>query len=139
MVSSESPFPSRRIPSAPRCRTRVGEGLQSVCSSVNEMACHAIPDNRQLQEGDIVSFDVSVFFKVRSQAWTCFAPTRANQVPPEPLLEFIGGDPVLALCVAIGHICLRPVPRFARSIVQRSDLLRPSGGYSDCNEDGMKI
>lgn len=37
---------------------------QSVCSSVNEIACHAIPDDRPLQDGDLVSFDVSVFFKV---------------------------------------------------------------------------
>lgn len=42
--------------------TRVRE--QSVCSSVNEVACHAIPDDRPLQDGDLVSFDVSVFLKV---------------------------------------------------------------------------
>eukprot|EP00903_Cladosiphon_okamuranus_P008376 g8054.t1 len=34
---------------------------KSVCSSVNEVACHAIPDDRPLQDGDLVSFDVSVF------------------------------------------------------------------------------
>lgn len=38
---------------------------QSLCSSVNEVACHAIPDDRPLQDGDIVSFDVSVFLKAR--------------------------------------------------------------------------
>lgn len=38
---------------------------QSVCSSVNEIACHAIPDDRPLQDGDLVSFDVSVFLKAR--------------------------------------------------------------------------
>lgn len=35
-----------------------------MCSSVNEIACHAIPDDRPLQDGDLVSFDVSVFLKV---------------------------------------------------------------------------
>eukprot|EP00904_Undaria_pinnatifida_P007059 jgi/Undpi1/3483/HiC_scaffold_16.g06855.m1 len=40
---------------------------KSVCSSVNEVACHAIPDNRPLRDGDLVSFDVSVFFKARGQ------------------------------------------------------------------------
>lgn len=40
---------------------------QSVCSSVNEVACHAIPDDRPLQDGDLVSFDVSVFLKVSSE------------------------------------------------------------------------
>jgi len=32
---------------------------KSVCSSVNEVICHGIPDARKLQDGDIVSFDVS--------------------------------------------------------------------------------
>lgn len=34
---------------------------KSLCSSVNEVVCHGIPDTRQLQYGDVVSFDVSVF------------------------------------------------------------------------------
>ena len=35
---------------------------KSVCSSVNEVICHGIPDSRVLLNGDIVSFDVSCFF-----------------------------------------------------------------------------
>lgn len=34
---------------------------KSICSSVNEVVCHGIPDTRPLQYGDVVSFDVSVF------------------------------------------------------------------------------
>lgn len=34
---------------------------KSLCSSVNEVICHGIPDSRPLQPGDIVSFDVSCF------------------------------------------------------------------------------
>ncbi|EEC51615.1 predicted protein [Phaeodactylum tricornutum CCAP 1055/1] len=34
---------------------------KSLCSSVNEVICHGIPDYRPLQFGDIVSFDVSCF------------------------------------------------------------------------------
>jgi methionyl aminopeptidase len=34
---------------------------KSVCSSVNEVICHGIPDDREMQDGDIVSFDVSCF------------------------------------------------------------------------------
>jgi len=34
---------------------------KSLCSSINEVICHGIPDTRELQFGDIVSFDVSVF------------------------------------------------------------------------------
>jgi methionyl aminopeptidase len=34
---------------------------KSLCSSINEIICHGIPDTRPLQSGDIVSFDVSCF------------------------------------------------------------------------------
>ncbi|KAL7566217.1 hypothetical protein ACA910_011287 [Epithemia clementina (nom. ined.)] len=34
---------------------------KSLCSSVNEVVCHGIPDTRPLEMGDIVSFDVSCY------------------------------------------------------------------------------
>jgi methionyl aminopeptidase len=34
---------------------------KSVCTSVNEVICHGIPDSRPLQDGDIVNLDVTVF------------------------------------------------------------------------------
>jgi methionyl aminopeptidase len=34
---------------------------KSLCSSVNEVVCHGIPDERPLHKGDVVSFDVSCF------------------------------------------------------------------------------
>lgn len=34
---------------------------KSVCTSVNEVICHGIPDLRPLQDGDIVNIDVSVY------------------------------------------------------------------------------
>ena len=34
---------------------------KSICSSINEVICHGIPDQRPLQFGDVVSFDVSCF------------------------------------------------------------------------------
>lgn len=36
---------------------------KSVCASINEVVCHGIPDSRPLELGDVVSFDVSCFFK----------------------------------------------------------------------------
>lgn len=35
---------------------------KSICTSVNEVICHGIPDDRQLQDGDIVNCDVTVFY-----------------------------------------------------------------------------
>ena len=34
---------------------------KSVCSSVNEVICHGIPDSRKLEQGDIVNLDVTCF------------------------------------------------------------------------------
>ena len=35
---------------------------KAICTSVNEVVCHGIPDSRILQEGDMLSIDVSVFY-----------------------------------------------------------------------------
>jgi len=34
---------------------------KSLCTSVNEVICHGIPDDRPLQNGDIVNLDISVY------------------------------------------------------------------------------
>ena len=34
---------------------------KSICTSVNEVICHGIPDSRPLRDGDIVNIDVTVF------------------------------------------------------------------------------
>ncbi len=34
---------------------------KSVCTSVNEVICHGIPDSRALRDGDIVNIDVTIF------------------------------------------------------------------------------
>jgi methionyl aminopeptidase len=34
---------------------------KSLCTSVNEVICHGIPDDRALQDGEIVNLDVTVF------------------------------------------------------------------------------
>lgn len=34
---------------------------KSVCTSVNNVACHGIPDDRPLQDGDIINVDITVY------------------------------------------------------------------------------
>ena len=34
---------------------------RSVCTSINEVVCHGIPENRQLRDGDILNIDVSCY------------------------------------------------------------------------------
>jgi methionyl aminopeptidase len=36
---------------------------KSICTSINDVICHGIPDNTQLREGDIVNIDVTCIFK----------------------------------------------------------------------------
>jgi methionyl aminopeptidase len=36
---------------------------KSVCTSVNNIACHGIPDDRSLMDGDIINVDITVFFE----------------------------------------------------------------------------
>lgn len=35
--------------------------LKSICTSINNVVCHGVPDDRPLQNGDIISVDVSVY------------------------------------------------------------------------------
>lgn len=35
-----------------------------MCTSVNEVMCHGIPDSRQLLGGDILNIDVTVYLNV---------------------------------------------------------------------------
>ena len=54
----------RAVPSsaAPtRARSTTTASRKSVCTSVNEVICHGIPDARALQDGDIVNLDVTAY------------------------------------------------------------------------------
>ena len=35
----------------------------SVCTSVNNVVCHGIPDSRELECGDIINIDITVFLR----------------------------------------------------------------------------
>ncbi|KIL00432.1 hypothetical protein PAXRUDRAFT_821723 [Paxillus rubicundulus Ve08.2h10] len=36
---------------------------KSVCTSINEVICHGIPDQRKLREGDIINLDISLYYE----------------------------------------------------------------------------
>ncbi|KAM4551286.1 methionine aminopeptidase 1D, mitochondrial [Odontesthes bonariensis] len=40
---------------------RYGGFPKSVCTSVNNVVCHGIPDSRKLEDGDIINIDVTVY------------------------------------------------------------------------------
>jgi methionyl aminopeptidase len=37
---------------------------KSLCTSVNEVVCHGIPDDRRLEDGDIVNIDITAFVTI---------------------------------------------------------------------------
>lgn len=48
-------------PTTPTLPPPTGKFPKSVCTSVNECVCHGIPDDRALEEGDILNIDVTVY------------------------------------------------------------------------------
>ncbi len=36
---------------------------KSICTSVNNVLCHGIPDKRKLKDGDLINIDVTVYYK----------------------------------------------------------------------------
>lgn len=35
---------------------------KSICTSINNIACHGIPDDRPLMDGDIINIDITLFY-----------------------------------------------------------------------------
>ncbi len=54
---------------------------KSICTSVNEVICHGIPDDRPLAEGDIVNVDVTAY--IDGVHGDCSATFYVGQVDPE--------------------------------------------------------
>ncbi len=54
---------------------------KSLCTSVNEVICHGIPDGRPLEEGDIVNLDVTAYLD--GMHGDCSATFLVGEVDPE--------------------------------------------------------
>ncbi len=46
---------------------------KSVCTSANNVVCHGIPDDRALQEGDIINIDFTVCV-----TWSASSPAESH-------------------------------------------------------------
>ena len=66
---------------------------KSVCTSVNEVICHGIPDDRPLEEGDIVNLDVTLYRE--GVHGDCNATFGVGEL-----------DPLSAKLVTVTHECL---------------------------------
>jgi methionyl aminopeptidase len=75
---------------------------KSLCTSVNEVICHGIPDSRPLEDGDIVNLDVTVFLD--GMHGDCSATFLVGSVDPDGRrLVQVARD-----CLAKGIAAVRP-------------------------------
>ncbi|HYI02071.1 type I methionyl aminopeptidase [Hyalangium sp.] len=75
---------------------------KSLCTSVNEVICHGIPDSRALEEGDIVNLDITIFLD--GVHGDCSATFFVGKVDPdsERLVR------VTRECLELGIAAVRP-------------------------------
>lgn len=84
---------------------------KSICTSVNEVICHGIPDSRALRDGDIVNLDVTLF------------------------REGVHGDTNATWCVGTVDELSRRLVRVTRECLERGiDAVRPGRPTSDIGQ-----
>ncbi|CAK8537154.1 unnamed protein product [Lathyrus sativus] len=100
---------------------------KSVCTSVNECMCHGIPDSRQLQNGDIINIDVTVYLNGyhgdTSKTFFCGEVSDASKnlvkVTEECLERGIGVCKNGAPFKKIGKIISEHAKKYGYSVVER--------------------
>ena len=97
---------------------------KSVCTSVNEVICHGIPDSRALQDGDIVNLDV-----------TCYI----NGVHGDTNATFLVGnvDPVSRNLVQVTEECMWKGIEAVRPGRPLSDIGRAIEAHAKANKMGV--
>ena len=79
---------------------------KSVCTSVNEVICHGIPNDQVLKDGDIVNVDVTIYL---------------DGVHGDTNATFAVGEIDPALAAALGRHSRVPRPRHRRGEARRGD------------------
>ncbi|XP_014603921.1 PREDICTED: methionine aminopeptidase 1D, mitochondrial isoform X2 [Polistes canadensis] len=80
---------------------------KSICTSVNNVACHGIPDNRPLKHGDIINVDVTVY--LNGYHGDCSKTFEVGESDPEGkrLIQ------VTELCLQSGILICKPNEKFS--------------------------
>ncbi len=108
---------------------------KSLCTSVNEIICHGIPDSRKLIEGDIVNLDVTIFIEgVHGDTNATFAVGHVD-AESERLIS------VTRECLDRGIAAVkpgRPISDIGRAIEARADeagfsVVRSYCGHGICD------
>jgi methionyl aminopeptidase len=74
---------------------------KSICTSVNEVICHGIPDDRRLVKGDIVNVDVTAYIEGMHGDTSATFPVGEVDAPHAALIE-ITREAMLAGVAAVG-------------------------------------
>lgn len=53
---------------------------KSVCTSVNNVVCHGIPDDRPLEDGDIINIDITVSDSLIKMDFEVILPINFNSI-----------------------------------------------------------
>jgi methionyl aminopeptidase len=75
---------------------------KSLCTSVNEVICHGIPDARPLEEGDIINLDVTLYLDGMHGDCSASFPIGAIDAESQKLLK------VTRECLDLGVAAVRP-------------------------------
>ena len=81
---------------------------KSVCTSINEVVCHGIPEDRALKDGDIINVDVTCTLPAKKGF---FGDTSVTFYVGEPSPEAIHVTEVARQALEVGIAAVRPVAR----------------------------
>jgi methionyl aminopeptidase len=97
---------------------------KSLCTSVNEVICHGIPDSRALEDGDIVNLDVTIFLDgVHGDTNATFA---VGQI-----------DPQSARLITVTRECLDRAIAVVRPDVALNEIGRAIQTHAEANGFGV--
>ena len=98
---------------------------KSCCTSVNNVVCHGIPDDRQLISGDIINVDVTVYYR------GCHGDTSDTFVINQADDEALNLISVTRECVHRAIDICKPGTSF-RKVGEIIEAVSKSAGYSVC-------
>ena len=102
---------------------------KSICTSVNGVICHGIPDSRPLEHGDIVNIDVTAFVD------GMHGDTSATFAVGTPNLAMAGLIETTRLATLLGIAAIRPFEPLQR-IAEAIEPFAASRGYGVVREYG---
>jgi methionyl aminopeptidase len=100
---------------------------KSICTSVNEIVAHGIPDDRPLADGDIVNCDITIYLD--GMHGDCSATFLVGDVPPD-VRELVS---VTKRCLGLGIAAARPGGRL-RDIGRAIQACAHSHGFGIVRE-----